>query len=150
MVQSDQKRRLLALHAAKEVVTHCSRGQLEAVADLLWGPLFDNSQTTEEATRNVAAACLGKLATTHPSKYLPQLHVRWCRSILLFPFTHLAFRLALATPILMPGLRSFLPFDTLSPIRHHLTTSFCLLCSSTSCHSWSTKILWSADSHFHR
>ncbi|PPQ63540.1 hypothetical protein CVT24_004770 [Panaeolus cyanescens] len=76
MVQSDQKRRLLALHAAKEVVTHCSRGQLEAVADLLWGPLFDNSQTTEEATRNVAAACLGKLATTHPSKYLPQLHAR--------------------------------------------------------------------------
>lgn len=26
--------------------------------------------------RNVAAACLGKLTTTHPSRYLPQLHSR--------------------------------------------------------------------------
>ncbi|TFK38693.1 TIP120-domain-containing protein [Crucibulum laeve] len=76
MVESDPKKRLLALHAAKEVVTHCSQGQLEGVADLLWVPLFENSQNSEETTRNVAAACLGKLATTHPSKYLPQLHAR--------------------------------------------------------------------------
>ncbi|KAF8972524.1 armadillo-type protein [Flammula alnicola] len=76
MVESDPKKRLLALHAAKEVVTHCSQGQLEGVADLLWGPLFENSQNAEESTRNVAAACLGKLATTHPSRYLPQLHAR--------------------------------------------------------------------------
>ncbi|KDR68751.1 hypothetical protein GALMADRAFT_256581 [Galerina marginata CBS 339.88] len=76
MVESDPKKRLLALHAAKEVVTHCSHGQLEGVADLLWGPLFENSQNAEESTRNVAAACLGKLATTHPSRYLPQLHAR--------------------------------------------------------------------------
>lgn len=40
-------------------------------------PLFENSQNAEETTRNVAAACLGKLATTHPSRYLPQLHVRF-------------------------------------------------------------------------
>ncbi|KAK1235725.1 hypothetical protein PQX77_001032 [Marasmius sp. AFHP31] len=75
-VQSDPKRRLLSLHALKEVVTHCSNGQLENVADLLWVPLFENSENSEESTRNVAAACLGKLATTQPSKYLPQLHAR--------------------------------------------------------------------------
>lgn len=94
MVQSDQKKRLLSLHALKEVhpfalssvarcsppiqvVTHCSQVHLEGVADMLWVPLFENSENSEETTRNVAAACLGKLATTHPSKYLPQLHV--CR-----------------------------------------------------------------------
>ncbi|KAF9560250.1 TIP120-domain-containing protein [Agrocybe pediades] len=76
MVETDSKKRLLALHAAKEVVTHCSSGQLEGVAELLWGPLFENSQNAEESTRNVAAACLGKLATTRPSQYLPQLHAR--------------------------------------------------------------------------
>ncbi|KAG6884973.1 hypothetical protein C0992_005551, partial [Termitomyces sp. T32_za158] len=76
LAESDPKKRLLALHALKEVVTHCSQGQLEGVADLLWGPLFQNSETSDETTRNVAAACLGKLATTHPSRYLPQLHVR--------------------------------------------------------------------------
>ncbi|KAJ3832369.1 armadillo-type protein [Lentinula raphanica] len=76
MVQSDAKKRLLSLHALKEVVTHCSHGQLEGVADLLWVPLFENSENSEETTRNVAAACIGKLATTHPSKYLPQLHNR--------------------------------------------------------------------------
>jgi cullin-associated NEDD8-dissociated protein 1 len=48
---------------------------LEGVADLLWVPLFENSDNSEETTRNVAAACLGKLTTTHPSRYLPQLHV---------------------------------------------------------------------------
>ena len=42
---------------------------------MLWVPLFKNSENAEETTRNVAAACLGKLATTHPSRYLPQLHV---------------------------------------------------------------------------
>lgn len=94
LVEKDPKKRLLSLHALKEVtqisfgiapfahygtvqvVTHCSHGQLEGVADTLWVPLFENSENAEETTRNVAAACLGKLATTHPSKYLPQLHVR--------------------------------------------------------------------------
>lgn len=78
MIQSDAKQRLLALHALKEVVTHCPQSQLEGVADLLWQPLFANSESAEETTRNVASACLGKLATTHPSKYLPQLHVSRC------------------------------------------------------------------------
>lgn len=76
LVESDAKKRLLALHALKEVVTHSSHGQLESVADTLWVPLFEHSANSEEATRNVAAACLGKLAMTHPSRYLPQLHDR--------------------------------------------------------------------------
>lgn len=58
-----------------QVVTHCSHGQLEPVADVIWTPLFHNSTSdSEESTRNVAAACLGKLTTTQPSRYLPQLH----------------------------------------------------------------------------
>ncbi|KAK2459779.1 hypothetical protein APHAL10511_008211 [Amanita phalloides] len=75
-VENDAKKRLLSLHALKEVVTHCSQAQLESIADLLWAPLFENSESSEESARNVAAACLGKLATTQPSKYLPQLHAR--------------------------------------------------------------------------
>ena len=93
LVQSDAKKHLLSLHALKEVscymfipsvctlmcrtkvVTNCSQGQLEGIADLLWVPLFENSDNTEEMTRNVVGACLGKLTTTHPSHYLPQLHV---------------------------------------------------------------------------
>jgi len=59
------------------VVTHGSHGQLEPVADQLWIPLFRSSTSdAEESTRNVAAACLGKLTTTQPSRYLPQLHTR--------------------------------------------------------------------------
>ncbi|KAI0075919.1 ARM repeat-containing protein [Panus rudis PR-1116 ss-1] len=76
MVERDAQKRLLSLQALKEVVTHCSHGQLETVADMLWIPLFQNSENSEETTRNVAAACLGKLTTTHPSRYLPQLHER--------------------------------------------------------------------------
>ncbi|RDX51535.1 TIP120-domain-containing protein [Lentinus brumalis] len=76
LVERDQEKRLLSLHALKEIVTHCSHGQLETVADMLWTPLFENSENQEETTRNVAAACLGKLTTTHPDRYLPQLHAR--------------------------------------------------------------------------
>ncbi|KAF8588484.1 TIP120-domain-containing protein [Ramaria rubella] len=76
LVQSNNEKRLLALHALKEVVSNCSIGQLESVADALWVPLFERSENSEEATRNVAAACLGKLTTTNPSKYLPQLQAR--------------------------------------------------------------------------
>ncbi|TBU30790.1 TIP120-domain-containing protein [Dichomitus squalens] len=76
MVEHDQEKRLLSLHAIKEIVTHCSHGQLETVAEQLWTPLFENSENTEETTRNVAAACLGKLTTTQPARFLPQLHER--------------------------------------------------------------------------
>ncbi|KAJ7479952.1 armadillo-type protein [Mycena galericulata] len=75
IMKIDAKKGLLSLNALKEVVTHCSHGQLEGIADMLWVPLFENSENSEETTRNVAAACLGKLATTHSSRYLPQLHV---------------------------------------------------------------------------
>ncbi|KAI6094438.1 armadillo-type protein [Pisolithus croceorrhizus] len=75
IAENDSSKRLLSLHSLKEVVTHCSRGQLEPVADHLWTPLFNNSTSdAEESTRNVAAACLGKLTTMEPGRYLPQLH----------------------------------------------------------------------------
>ena len=56
-----------------QVVTHCTPQQLEGVADALWTPLFENPENSEENTRNVAAACLGKLTTIQPSTYLPLL-----------------------------------------------------------------------------
>jgi cullin-associated NEDD8-dissociated protein 1 len=59
-----------------QIVTKSSHGQLETVADALWGPLFDDAENAEETTRNVAAASLGKLTTTHPDRYLAQLHAR--------------------------------------------------------------------------
>lgn len=76
LVQNDKDKRLLALHALKEVVSNCPSGQLEGVAETIWVPLFHNSANSEESTRNVAAACLGKLTTTNPSRYLPQLQAR--------------------------------------------------------------------------
>ncbi|KZV81117.1 TIP120-domain-containing protein [Exidia glandulosa HHB12029] len=75
LVQSSSEKRLLCLHALKEVVTNALHGQLEMIADSLWQPLFQNSQG-DDATRNMAAACLGKLTTAAPSRYLPQLQAR--------------------------------------------------------------------------
>ncbi|KAI6139217.1 hypothetical protein BKA82DRAFT_2992219 [Pisolithus tinctorius] len=64
---------LKCLNASIEVITHCSRGQLEPLTDQIWTPLFNNSiSDAEESTRNAAAACLGKLTTTDPGRY-PQL-----------------------------------------------------------------------------
>ncbi|KAG9310349.1 armadillo-type protein [Chiua virens] len=75
IAEQDPSKRLLSLHALKEVVTNGSHGQLEPIADAIWTPLFHNSTLdSEESTRNVATACLGKLTTTQPSRYLPQLH----------------------------------------------------------------------------
>lgn len=59
----------------RQVVSNCLPGQLEGVAETIWVPLFQDSANSEESTRNVAAACLGKLTTTNPSRYLPQLQV---------------------------------------------------------------------------
>ena len=50
--------------------------QLEKVADGLWDPLFENTAGSEEASRNVAASCLGKLTTLKPAVYLPRLQVK--------------------------------------------------------------------------
>ncbi|KAI0040026.1 TIP120-domain-containing protein [Auriscalpium vulgare] len=76
LVKQDEQKRLLALHALKEVVTHTSTGQLENVAETLWTPLFEESENADESSRNVAAACIGKLITTNPLRYLPQVHAR--------------------------------------------------------------------------
>jgi len=43
---------------------------------VIWTPLFENSDNAEEATRNVAAASLGKLAAINPSQYLGQLRAK--------------------------------------------------------------------------
>lgn len=58
-------------------MTHCPHHNLEGVADAIWLPLFDNPENSDENTRNVAAACLGKLTTTSPSRYLPQLQANY-------------------------------------------------------------------------
>ncbi len=76
LVKQDDSKRLLALHALKEVVTHTSTSYLENLAETLWAPLFENSESADESSRGVAAACIGKLITTHPARYLPQVHVR--------------------------------------------------------------------------
>ncbi|KAG2100498.1 armadillo-type protein [Suillus cothurnatus] len=76
IAERDPHKKLLSLHALKEVVTHCSHGQLERVVEQLWAPLFQYSEDAEDSTRNVAAACLGKLTTAHPTRYFPQLHSR--------------------------------------------------------------------------
>jgi hypothetical protein len=75
LVRQDDSKRLLALHALKEVVTHTSTSHLENLAETLWVPLFENSESADESSRGVAAACIGKLITTHPARYLPQVHV---------------------------------------------------------------------------
>ncbi|KAK4683892.1 hypothetical protein P7C73_g6321, partial [Tremellales sp. Uapishka_1] len=67
--------RLLLLHAVKEVILHSSPGQLEALSESLWNPLFSEEQTDigDDGIRNVKAACVGKLTTTSPAKFLPRL-----------------------------------------------------------------------------
>ena len=79
--------RILLLHALKEVVLHSSPAHLEAIAESLWKPLFADSEQSQSQTssnvddagddgiRNVKAACIGKLTTAAPSKFLPQLQV---------------------------------------------------------------------------
>ncbi|KAI0307414.1 TIP120-domain-containing protein [Multifurca ochricompacta] len=76
LAKQDDAKRLLALHALKEVVTHTSTSHLENLAETLWVPLFENSESADESSRGVAAACIGKLITTHPARYLPQVHAR--------------------------------------------------------------------------
>ena len=75
----EESTRLLFLHALKEVILHLSPPMLEALADPLWAPLFDESQHADaleigdDGIRNVKAACIGKLTTMAPAKFLPQL-----------------------------------------------------------------------------
>ncbi|BGP09967.1 hypothetical protein JCM10049v2_005845 [Rhodotorula toruloides] len=76
LIQSDDKKRYLALQALKEVIIHSSTESLAAISDQLWTPLFENCEAQEEGTRNVAADCLGQLTVINPAKYLPQLQTR--------------------------------------------------------------------------
>jgi cullin-associated NEDD8-dissociated protein 1 len=65
--------------ADNQVILHSSSAQLEALADHSWSPLFAqdsesaNSDISEDSVRNVKAACIGKLTTTAPQKFLPEL-----------------------------------------------------------------------------
>ncbi|WWC85910.1 uncharacterized protein L201_000780 [Kwoniella dendrophila CBS 6074] len=76
---TDESSRLLVLHSLKEVILHSSSAQLELLADSLWKPLFaedvstNNGDIGDDGVRNVKAACIGKLTTTAPGKFLPQL-----------------------------------------------------------------------------
>ncbi|KIR30138.1 tip120-family protein [Cryptococcus deuterogattii LA55] len=78
----DESERLLLLHAIKEVILHSPSSELESLADTLWAPLFSATDATsaskanstgDDGIRNVIAACIGKLTTTVPAKFLPQL-----------------------------------------------------------------------------
>lgn len=124
-MELDDQKRLLALHALKEVVTYTSHGQLENITELLWGPLFENSENAEESTRNVAAACIGKLITMHPARYLPQIHVSgWpCRGVrLTLTYLNLSLRPDYVMRKPQRGQQFCLLFATLLLSRHNLTT----------------------------
>lgn len=73
MQSESSKHRLLALNALKELITHGSAQNLSQVAEDVWSPLFEISQTKDEATRTVGAECLARLTLTDPSRYLVQL-----------------------------------------------------------------------------
>ena len=74
------------------MILHSPTAQIEALADSLWKPLFANeavkpnhgqevpgaNDTGDDGVRNVKAACVGKLVTIAPAKFLPQLQVRAC------------------------------------------------------------------------
>ena len=62
-----------------QVILHSTAAQLESLADHSWSPLFAQDSTTsssdigEDSARNVKAACIGKLTTAAPHKFLPEL-----------------------------------------------------------------------------
>ncbi|KAJ9110694.1 hypothetical protein QFC19_001523 [Naganishia cerealis] len=69
--------RLLFLHALREAIIHCDSAHIETFADTLWEPLLgEDSEGQDDGARNVKAACIGKLTTSRPTKYLPELHNR--------------------------------------------------------------------------
>ncbi|RCH96938.1 Cullin-associated NEDD8-dissociated protein 1 [Rhizopus azygosporus] len=75
-IKDQPKKRYLLLHALKEIIARYSETSisLKDDADQIWALLLENSQAEqEEGTRTVVAECLGKLALSEPSKFLPQL-----------------------------------------------------------------------------
>jgi cullin-associated NEDD8-dissociated protein 1 len=55
---------------------HCSNDQIEGIASSLWEPLLsDDGEGQDDGARNVKAACIGKLTSSNPIKYIPDLKV---------------------------------------------------------------------------
>jgi hypothetical protein len=81
-IKEQPKRRYLLLHALKEVITRYestagTANSLSNAADEIWALLIRSSESDqEEGTRTVVAECVGKLALTDPTKFLPQLEGR--------------------------------------------------------------------------
>ncbi|PWN43702.1 TIP120-domain-containing protein [Ceraceosorus guamensis] len=73
---SDSKRQLLALQSLRELITHADQGPLAGSLGRVWTPLLEQSQSADEATRNIISECLARLTLTDPRAYLPQLHTR--------------------------------------------------------------------------
>lgn len=69
----DSKDKLLSLNALKELISHGSNAQLEELAPKFWEPLFEVSDSKDEATRNLGSECLARLTLTDPNKYLSEL-----------------------------------------------------------------------------
>lgn len=70
---------------------HCSDDQTAGIADSLWEPLLaDDDDSQDDGARNVKAACIGKLTSSNPGKYIPELRVRARQIDLIFPndYTH--------------------------------------------------------------
>lgn len=97
-IKEQPKKRYLLLHALKEIITRYdgqneTTNSLSSNADDIWTLLLRSSESDqEEGTRTVVAECLGKLALTEPTKFLPQLEER-----LTSPSAHV--RAAVATAI---------------------------------------------------
>ncbi|TPX36593.1 hypothetical protein SmJEL517_g01294 [Synchytrium microbalum] len=83
-VREGGKKRYLTFVALKEIIGRnvllgaSKQGTpLTAFAPELWTLLFQNTEDTkEEGTRNIIAECLGKLALSDPSQFLPELQTR--------------------------------------------------------------------------
>ncbi len=75
-ITSDPAKRYLSLHALKEVIANADTQSLVPVAERVWTPLFDICESKDEAARNMAAECLGRLTIAAPERYLIQLQER--------------------------------------------------------------------------
>ncbi|PWY98205.1 TIP120-domain-containing protein [Testicularia cyperi] len=74
--EGKDSKRLLSLHALKELITHGSSEQLALVAEQLWPVLFEACDTKEEGVRSIGAECLARLTHIDPAKYLALLQER--------------------------------------------------------------------------
>lgn len=72
-ITSNESKRYLSLHALKEVIAHSHASNLAPVAERIWQPLFDISDSKDEASRSISAECLGRLTMADPERYLVQL-----------------------------------------------------------------------------